>query len=443
VAIVDAALALVAGLASLPVVAWALLSPRRAAGHDGRHLLVLDCSYSLAVMRARQMEHVVLSRDLDGWFDHVWTVHPLVGASPDDPPETGEGPVAVSQLAGRHTMVEGKVARFAALKALPLTNFVLAQAALLAHLSRLVRRTRFSAVTIADPYYLGVLGRVLARFARAPLVLAVNANHDSLYELTGSLAYPRLLRRRSVERRIARRVMPRLDMVLVGSEDNAEFAIANGADPRRVARIERGASIHPLHLADLGERANVADEVGGRPYAICVSRLEPAKHVEDVLEVMAEVRRTDPSLRLVLVGDGSLRPRLEAQARELGVADQVLFAGTREQPWLAGALRDAEIVLAPIAGRALLEAALSGTPIVAYDYEWQGELIRHGETGLLVPYRDHAAMAAAVLALRADPERAQAIGGRARAEVGELKDPRQVAAELRGKYVWLLDSQTP
>jgi glycosyltransferase involved in cell wall biosynthesis len=430
-----------AGLSACAALPWLLACAlavrwRRPAAAARRRLLVLDCAYSLGVLRQRQMEHVVTFRDFDGFFDHVWTVHPLVGASPDDPPDAGVGPVAYEALDSRHTMVEGKVARLGSLARFPTLNFVLAQAGLLRSLMRLLRRARISAILILDPYYLGLLGYALARIGRVPLVLLVNANHDALYELTGALAYPRLLRRRSVEQRIARFVFPRLATVIAGSANNAEFAVANGALPERVGRVYRGASIHPLHLAPLDERGSVSAELGlgERPFLICVSRLEPAKHAEDVLDVLHAVRAREPSVAAVLVGDGSLRGALESRARELGLAEHVRFTGNRDQPWVAAALREASVVLAPLAGRALLEAALSATPIVAYDYEWHRELIRDGETGVLVAYRDTEAMSAAVVDLISDPARAERLGTRARSEIAALKDPQAVAAEYRAHF---------
>jgi glycosyltransferase involved in cell wall biosynthesis len=425
---------------ALPLMLARLAVARRRRADGRRGLLFLDCAYSLPVLRERQMEHIVLARDLGGWFHHAWVVHPLVGASPDDPPGAGVGPVELTQLDAGNTMVEGKVARFRSLSGLPVTNFVLGQIAVLRVLSRLIRREPVAVVTIADPYYLGALGYAVARAAGLPLVLAVNANHDALFELSGTVAYPRLLRRRSVEKRIDGFVFPRLDMVLVASENNAGFALANGVDPARLKRIHRGAGIHPMHLAGLEERVDVRADVGERPYAICVSRLEPAKHPEDVLDALVEARRDHPELAGVIVGEGSVREALEARATELGLDGHIRFVGARDQTWVAGALHHASVVLAPIAGRALLEALLSGTPVVAYDWEWQGELIRDGETGLLVPHGDARGMGAATAALLADPERARAIGARAREEILELKDPDEVAAELRAHYVWLLDA---
>jgi glycosyltransferase involved in cell wall biosynthesis len=442
-AAVDLAVAAVTALALPAVILRLGLSYRPRSASGRRDQLFLDCAYSLAILRERQMEYIPLARDLDGYFDHTWSVHPLVGASPDDPPGSGVGPVAETALDSRHTMVEGRTAPLTGLAALPMTNFVVGQVALLRRLSQLLRRECIAVITIADPYYLGVLGYALARAARLPLVLAVNANHDALYEQSGTLAYPRLLRSRRVEKRLDRFVVPRCDLVLVASEDNAAFAAANGAPPDRLQRLYRGAAVHPMHLAPLEQRAGVRADTGDGRYAICVTRFEPAKHPADVLHAMATTRQEHPDLTLVLVGDGSMREELHELAGELGLSDHVRFAGTRDQTWVAGALRDAAVVLAPIAGRALLEALLSGRPIVAYDWEWQGELIRDGETGLLVPPRDARAMGAAAAQLLADPEGATAIGARAREEILVLKDPREVAAEIRRQYERLLGVAQP
>ena len=72
------------------------------------------------------------------------------------------------------------------------------------------------------------------------------------------------------------------------------------------------------------------------------------------------------------------------------------------------------MVLAPHAGYALLEGALAGAPIVASDFEWHPEIVDHGVTGLLVPYRDWKAMADATVSLLRDPAWAEGLGAAAR-----------------------------
>ena len=414
------------------VAGWGPMAPK---------LLSLDTAYSLALIRARRLESVYVSRDLDGFFEHVWTVHPIVGASPEHDPATGMGPPSTGPLAPRHTMVEGKVARFAGLARVPALNLLLAQAELMLHLHRLIRREGISLINANDPSYTGLLGLVLARLNRLPLMITIVSNHDMYYAERGTPVYPRLFRRRSTEKRLERMVFARADLVAVGSDDNRRFAVANGARPERLAFLRYGDLVDPVHRVDPVERESVRKELGlgDRPFLITVSRLEPIKLAGDTLTVLASARRRVPSLAAVVVGDGVLRPQMEAQARELGIEDDVVFTGNRDQAWIARALSSADVVVSAITGRALVEASLSGTPIVAYDVEWQSEFIRDGRTGVIVPYRDTEAMADAACRLIEDPERAAGMASRARARTEEVLDPeanrserRQVLARLLG-----------
>jgi glycogen(starch) synthase len=133
-----------------------------------------------------------------------------------------------------------------------------------------------------------------------------------------------------------------------------------------------------------------------------------------------------------------MQPELEQLARELGVADDLRIVGYRDQPWLADALTSADVVVSPLTGRALVEACLSGTPVVAYDVEWQSELIRPGETGMLAPYLDTKGMADAVCELLADPDTAARLGRQARKFTAESMDRDTLVAREQADYERLL-----
>ena len=84
------------------------------------------------------------------------------------------------------------------------------------------------------------------------------------------------------------------------------------------------------------------------------------------------------------------------------------------------------------------ESALCAAPIVAYDLDWQGDLIRTGKTGELVPYREPVAMAEAVLRLLELPEYARSMGRGARDHALELLDPKRLNDHERAEYAKLL-----
>jgi glycosyltransferase involved in cell wall biosynthesis len=385
-----------------------------------------------------------LCRDLDGFFDHVWTVHPALGASPTHSHVPPVGPPTRVEFAPRHTVIEGPVARFAWRGRLPRLNFLIAQSVLVARLLRVVRQERVSVIRVSDPYYAGLLGLLIARVAGLPLVVRINANQDLIYDAVGETAYPRLFRWRAVEKRIERFVLERGDLVAAGNENNRQFALANGARPERSTVFRAGVWVDPVHFkVEPEKRRSIRLELGlgDRPFVVIVGRLERLKHPEDVLHVLVEAKARQPDLAAVFVGDGRMRGDLEALAAELGVADDVQFAGSRDQEWVAAALTSATVVLSALTGRVLVEACLSGTPVVAYDVEWHFELVSNGETGILVPYRDTHEMADAVCDLVSDPARAALLGKKARAVALEMMNPTRLMQHERNEYVKLLEGK--
>lgn len=144
------------------------------------------------------------------------------------------------------------------------------------------------------------------------------------------------------------------------------------------------------------------------PFVLAVGRLVEQKGVDVAIRALAQV----PGVRLAVLGEGPERARLEALARELGVADRVLLPGRVGD--VAAWLRAAALVLHPVRwegfGLAVLEAMLAGRAVVASAVSAVPELVVEGETGLLVPPDDPGALAAATSALLADPERAARLG---------------------------------
>jgi glycosyltransferase involved in cell wall biosynthesis len=116
------------------------------------------------------------------------------------------------------------------------------------------------------------------------------------------------------------------------------------------------------------------------------------------------------------MGGGELEQALRTQAAAQGVCGQVLFAGARAD--VAQLLPALDIFVLPSLTEglsiALLEAAAAALPIVATAVGGNPEIVRHGETGLLVPPANGAALQEAVCQLLSDPLGRQALGRRAR-----------------------------
>lgn len=406
-----------------------------------RKLLVLDTSYAWEAIRARGLEHSVTCRDLDGFFSHVWTVHPFAslveqGTSKFGRPESHEPAPA-------HTFINGKIGRFAALRGLPNLNFLLGQTGVFLELAALIRREKISAIRVGDPLYNGLMGLALSRLCGIPLVVRVNANYDEVYELTGKPMMPRFFRSRRVEKAVFGFVLSRADLVAAVNNDNLKFAITNGARPERATVFRYGNLIDKRHLAPPETRdrsGSVLEELWSTaaPFLLHVARLEKLKCPDDVLRVLAEVRKRGQDVRLIMVGDGTMRAELEELGRQLGIAEHVAFVGNRDQDWLSRVIPLAASVVSPCTGRALTEAAFGAAPIVAYDLDWQSELISSGETGELVAAHDWKAMAERVERFLTDPAYARAMGDAVRKRAFEMLDPATLDEHERNKYLALL-----
>lgn len=405
-------------------------------------ILILDMSYTLAMFRQRQLEQALESRALGGYFDRVISVHPLAGLFPSDANRYGS-PI-VTRLDDGHVFVEGRIGIARWLNVLPPLNLLCAQISLVRLLLRMARDARVAIVRVGDPYYLGALGWILARRLRVPLAVRVPFRYDELRRVTGRAVMPRLFRYGWIEKRIERFVFPRCDLIAGANEDNMRYALENGGRPEVATVFRYGNLLHPSHWVEPEDRPDAQSvlellDLHGRRFVATVARLEPMKRVEDVIRVVAELKRRGCDARALIVGEGSLRHELGESARRLGVETEIVFAGNRTQEWIARVLPRSQVILSPHMGRALAEAALSAVPIVAFDYDWQREVVIDGETGYLVGNRDWMAMADRAEALLADPERARAMGARCRAAVAHMMDPDRLMRHEQTVYSALLD----
>lgn len=172
-------------------------------------------------------------------------------------------------------------------------------------------------------------------------------------------------------------------------------------------------------------------------------RLDPIKGFEEMLEALALVRRTHRA-RLLLAGEGAYRPTVEALVRRLTLEDAVTLLGERRD--VPRLLKSADLYLfcSRTEGlpNALIEAMAAGLPIVATKVPGCRDLIRDGESGVLVKSRDAADIAAAVTRLLDDRARAAALGRAARAWVSERLDARNWGARWASLYASLAASRT-
>jgi glycosyltransferase involved in cell wall biosynthesis len=147
---------------------------------------------------------------------------------------------------------------------------------------------------------------------------------------------------------------------------------------------------------------------------MCVTRLVPIKNLHLMLSAIALARATDPSIVLVLVGEGPLRADLEARAASLGIAGAVRFAGYVPQADTAAWYRSADVFALSSdfdnSPNVVLEAMATGLPIVSTDVGGLRDYVTPAAGGTLTPKGDAPAFAAALLEWLSNRDRRAAAG---------------------------------
>jgi len=247
-----------------------------------------------------------------------------------------------------------------------------------------------------------VWGALLARAARVPLVAHEHNRVDRYSRFEGVL-----------DRRL---LGPTAKRIVCVSDDAAGSLLAAGVDPGTIEVVPNGVSPR-----DLLSRAAARAELGlPREGAVIgsVASLRREKALDVLLRAFA--RLAAPGVQLCVVGDGSEREPLRALARELRIADRVVWAGERPDAAQLFAAFDVSVLSSRSEGLPLaaLEAMAAGSPLVASGGGALPEVLRSGG-GVLVEPGDDAAFASAIGDLLGDPSRARQLGEQGRAVIAE------------------------
>ena len=214
-------------------------------------------------------------------------------------------------------------------------------------------------------------------------------------------------------------------MILTNAEAIKRFVVSSTkTEPDRVRVIYN--SVNPARFT-LTNSAALRSELGITPGACVVTsigRLEEQKDFPTFLTACAMVReRVSPlPVKILIVGQGSLRKELERQAQALGLAGETVFLGWRKDIETVLALTDVFVLTSIREGlpNVVLEAMAAGKPVVASRVGGTPEVVVDGVTGFIISPRDASACAEAICCLLDNRVKAAAMGERGRARVLEM-----------------------
>jgi glycosyltransferase involved in cell wall biosynthesis len=307
----------------------------------------------------------------------------------------------------------------------------------LGRLTALMRRGRYHIVH-THTTKAGLLGRIAAAAARVPVVVHTPHGH-AFHDYLGSagsraLVWAERALARWTDRMICLTEAEKADHVRFGIGPAEQFeVIHSGVDIEGFAatRISRGEKRKALGLPPAG------------PLVGCVARLVHVKGVHYLLDAVPVIRAAVPAATVVFVGDGPLRGELERRAAMNGLNGAAVFLGLRRD--VAEILPLFDVVVLPSLnegmGRAAVEAMAAGRPVIGAKVSGIQNVIKDGETGLLVPPADATALAQAVIRCLGDPNSSRAMGKRARQTI-DAYGIGPMISKLDDLYIQLL-TQTP
>ena len=203
-----------------------------------------------------------------------------------------------------------------------------------------------------------------------------------------------------------------VDCFIAASDAIRQTLAGDGIDPSKIVTVYEGIDVHRVQAEPA---ANIHAEFWlptHAPVVGAVGALTHEKGHRHLIDAAALVVREVPDARFVILGEGDLRPTLERQVKELRLEKHVLLPGFRHD--ILSFVRSFDLFvmcsLQEGLGTSLLDAMAASKATVASDTGGIPEVVAHGETGLLVPPRDHHALAATIAQLLKDDKRRDAMG---------------------------------
>jgi teichuronic acid biosynthesis glycosyltransferase TuaC len=217
------------------------------------------------------------------------------------------------------------------------------------------------------------------------------------------------------------------------SEHLRQQAILLGAPAERTRAVLNGCDTKVFHLSDRAEaraelRLNLEAEI-----VVFVGWLAPTKGLNELVDAAIQLFASRPHLQLFCIGEGDLRPALEARAIQAGFGNRLHFVGRRSSPEVARWLAAANIFCLPSYAEgcpnSVIEALACGRPVVATNVGGIPELV-DSDSGILIPPRDTPALAKALEDALSRTWDETAIAGRSQRGWGQVaRDTWQICLE--------------
>ena len=308
-------------------------------------------------------------------------------------------------------------------------------------LARIIRKVRPDVVH-THTAKAGAVGRTAALLTgrRRPVVVHTFHGHvlRGYFGRLGTLVF------RAIETVLARAT----DRLVAVSPEVRDELVALGVAPAEKFSVIRLGLELERRVAFAGDTTEIRRRHGIDADAFVVGwfgRMTAVKQTDDLIATLKALREHGVEARLLLVGDGDDRVRLEELAHQLGVARFCVFLGYQQDvaPWFA--VSDAVVLTSASEGTpaTLIEALAAGRPVVSTDVGGVSDVVDDGETGFLVPVGDTDALAEKLALLAGDPALRETMGREARGRALGRYAVQRLVDDVDALYRELLATTSP
>ena len=304
----------------------------------------------------------------------------------------------------------------------------------------LARKKRFDVIH-AHPSFPSGFTALLAKLLLGIPVICTSHGDD--VQIDWEIGYG--ARRNRIVSWLTKLTLKNVDLHTVVSRCMIGDAIEAGSNPSKIRVVYNGINLDSIprsyNSQSLKKHGIEAEDF----IILFLGRLHPKKCPEDLVKAFPKVVEKVPNAKLVFAGKGKEEMKLEKMVSDLNLKDKVIFAGfvSEDEKWDLLKRCDAFILPSVVEGHPItvIEAMACSKPVIVTNIGPFPEIIRDGETGLLVPLHSPDALANAIVELALDEEKRIKMGKMARRDVEERFDINKIADEYLSIYEELINKK--
>jgi len=264
-------------------------------------------------------------------------------------------------------------------------------------LQKVLAGEKIDLIRALDPFKNGFLAWTLSRLNGIPFCVSIHSDYSRSYKIDKKTA-PQIFGSFLLANFLAKFILKKADMIMIIRESLRDFVMSLGADSKKIRVIPHGIDTKKFLEVKISNFKEEYQIPKNKKIIVSVCRLSKENYVYDILEIAKKIKERSNDIIFLIIGGGNEEPYLKKKAK-VGNIDNVCFLGFQSYEKVIKFRKIADINLCLRGGYSLIEAALAGKPIIAYDIDWHYELVKNDETGYLLKEHDIEGIVFAILKL--------------------------------------------